>query len=143
MIVSCFKYKLKENVGGLLGEGRGGGGAKGMLGQRVCWTPISNYWGACTPPPPPHTHPLPTPMLFVFSAIATTSTILLAGERHVLCMERGGGRRGQLRKQELVYGQVFLQTRRVARLQTEFSTCTFSLPVSSDFLWAARRRWHT
>ena len=31
------------------------------------------------------------------------------------------------------YGQVFLQTRRVARLQTEFSTCTFSLPVSGDF----------
>ena len=39
MIFSCFTYKLKENVGGLL-EGGGGGGAKGMLGQRVYWPPI-------------------------------------------------------------------------------------------------------
>ena len=45
MIFSCFTQKLKENVGGLLG------------GQRVCWPPLSNYWGGLAPPP------LPTPML--------------------------------------------------------------------------------
>ena len=39
MIFSCFTWKLKEKVGGLLG------GAKGML------APLSNYWGAAPPPP--------------------------------------------------------------------------------------------
>ena len=30
-------------MGGLLGGGGGGGG------QRVCWSPLSNYWGAWPP----------------------------------------------------------------------------------------------
>ena len=37
MIFSSFSLKLKENVGGLFGEG--GGGGKGMLDA------LSNYWG--------------------------------------------------------------------------------------------------
>ena len=41
---------LPVQMGGLLG------------GQRVCWPPLSNYWGACPPPPPPGP-PLPTPMV--------------------------------------------------------------------------------
>ena len=40
-------------MGGLLG---GGGG------QRVCWPPLSDYWGGSGPPAPPP--PLPTPMRF-------------------------------------------------------------------------------
>ena len=39
VIFSCFTKKLKENVGGLFG------------GQRVCWAPLSNYWGAWPPGP--------------------------------------------------------------------------------------------
>ena len=46
MIFSCFTQKLKEKVGGLLG------------GQRVCWPPLSNYWGGGGGAGPP----LPTPM---------------------------------------------------------------------------------
>ena len=32
-------------MGGLLGGGGGGGG-----GQRICWPPLSNYWGGAWPP---------------------------------------------------------------------------------------------
>ena len=46
---------LPVQVGGLLG---GGGG------QRVCWPPLSNYWGGLAPPGPP---PLPTPMIMPIS----------------------------------------------------------------------------
>ena len=41
---------LPVQVGGLLGGG-----------QRVCWPPLSNYWGGLAPLAPP----LPTPMLYV------------------------------------------------------------------------------
>ena len=41
---------LPVQVGGLLGGG-----------QRVCWPPLSNYWGGGAAPPPPGP-PLPTPM---------------------------------------------------------------------------------
>ena len=43
---------LPVQMGGLLGGG----------GQRVCWPPLSNYWGGPGPPPP-----LPTPMLFHYA----------------------------------------------------------------------------
>ena len=45
VIFSCFIYKLKEKVGGLLGGG----------GKRVCCPPPlkSLGWGACPPAPPP------------------------------------------------------------------------------------------
>ena len=33
-------------------------------GQRVCWPPLSNYWGGLAPPPP-GPPPLPTPMKIV------------------------------------------------------------------------------
>ena len=46
---------LPVQMGGLLG------------GQRVCWPPLSNYWGGLAPPPPPPPPPapppLPTPMM--------------------------------------------------------------------------------
>ena len=49
---------LPVQMGGLLGGG-----------QRVCWPPLSNYWGggglAPLPPPPPS--PLPTPMMILNS----------------------------------------------------------------------------
>ena len=51
VIFSCFTYKWKENVSGLLG-----GGGRG--GQRVCRPNLANYWGG-TPPCPPY--PLPPP----------------------------------------------------------------------------------
>ena len=38
-------------MGGLLG-GAGGGGGR----QRVCWPPLSNYWGAWPPWPPPFSY---------------------------------------------------------------------------------------
>ena len=55
MIFSCFTYKLKENVGGLLGGG-GGGGSKGYVAP----PPAFKLWGGggCLPSPPP----LPMPM---------------------------------------------------------------------------------
>ena len=46
MIFSCFKWKLKEKVGGLLGVG--GVGAKGMLAS-----PPSKIIGGLNPPPLP------------------------------------------------------------------------------------------
>ena len=49
---------LPVQVDALLGGGGGGGGG-GAEGQRVCWPPLSNYWGGLAPPPP-----LPTPMHF-------------------------------------------------------------------------------
>ena len=45
---------LPVQMGGLLGGGGGGG-------QRVCWPPLSNYWGGGGPGPP-WPPPLPTPM---------------------------------------------------------------------------------
>ena len=47
-------------------EGKGGWIIGGGGGQRVCWPPLSNYWGACPPPPGP---PLPTPMKLYLGAI--------------------------------------------------------------------------
>ena len=38
-------------MGGILGGGGGGGG-----GQRVCWPPLSNYWGGPGPPGPPSSY---------------------------------------------------------------------------------------
>ena len=49
---------LPVQVDALLGGGGGGGGG----GQRVCWPPLSNYWGGLPPLPPPPPPPLPTPM---------------------------------------------------------------------------------
>ena len=68
-------------MGGLLGGGGGGGG-----GQRVCWPPLSNYWGGAWPPLAP---PLPTPMLdkvlkkslFLVSAVFTDVEIALIMNR--------------------------------------------------------------
>ena len=67
---------LPVEVGALLG---GGGG------QRVCWSPLSNYWGGglpplpCPPPPPP---PLPTPMMHAY-VFRGESQILSKQYRHI------------------------------------------------------------
>ena len=47
LFFSCFTWKLKEKVGGLLGGGGGGGG------QRVCWPPSQIIGGGGLSPPPP------------------------------------------------------------------------------------------
>ena len=41
---------LPVQVDAILGGGGGGGGGGG---QRVCWPPLSNYWGGLAPPGPP------------------------------------------------------------------------------------------
>ena len=75
MIFSCFTWKLKEKVGGLLGGGVlfGGGGGKGYVG------PPLKLLGAWPPP-------LPTPMLLRFSQIIQISAHMLNKHFHVMEM---------------------------------------------------------
>ena len=41
-----FHIEIEGKCGWIIGGGGGGG-------QRVCWPPLSNYWGAWPPLPPP------------------------------------------------------------------------------------------
>ena len=56
---------LPVQLGGLLG------------GQRVCWPPLSNYWGACPPPPPPRPSSYAYEILFSYISSAQMALIKL------------------------------------------------------------------
>ena len=50
-------------------EGKGGWIIGGGGGQRVCWPPLSNYWGGGAGPP------LPTPMIYEGIAFSASSSV--------------------------------------------------------------------
>ena len=73
MIFSCFTYKLKENVGGLLGGGGGGGGGGGV--QRVCCPPprLQIMGGRGLPP-----FPTPSSYAYEFETFTFSDKIWVA-----------------------------------------------------------------
>ena len=63
-------------------------GGWGWGGQRLCWPPLSNYWGAG--PPAPRLPPLSTPMLPVYTAKCLDFELVLSFKLkvilHIICL---------------------------------------------------------